>query len=777
MDHKKHSIIKTLNISYLILSLSTLIIVSSVLFFAWMSSNNTLISTLQHESQEQLLTDVETVLSNPIHILSFGSDLIKTDSIDINIPVSRNPYFVNTLKNAPNYIYSYSLGTNEGYYYGARRGADETLEIMLADSTTDSHSIYYSIDNTSNINAKISTNPVFDPRTRPWYNEAITKNRIVFSPIYKHFVMNDLALSASTPVYNGDNAFVGVLGVHLTLNRLNEGMSDYSSQYHGRSYIIERDSGYMVANSLGLDNFKNSSDTFERIPFKSLASQDALNALAQYKATGKINYSANHGFRRSFTRIVPYSSYGLNWLIIIELPDHPIISTYYMTIFLALVLIFCLAGISSYIWTKRNKKVLLPIIELTNITQAYSEGNNQLRVNSYQDNEIGRLAEGFNQMADTISHQMETLEEKVAQRTEALEEMNQSLLEQKETIEYLSYHDQLTGLYNRRYFEETLMRLDNPHNLPLSLVMIDMNGLKLVNDAFGHAIGDKYLKKLARTIHDHLRTSDVAARYGGDEFIIILPKTNSEEAKHVLNRLYTSIEKPDIGIIPLSISYGIKTKRNSNESIVEILNNSDETMYTKKLVESQAFRSMAIHSILSHLKENFPKEHQHALDVQAYATEFAEYIGLSPEKIKILGKAAYMHDIGKISFSQDLINKPSCSLTTEEYDITARHTEIGYRILNAASETQAYSEIVLQHHENWDGKGYPKGLKGHEILIEARLLHIVEEYLTFHLENPDLKNRFDASIEHLLNQKGAELDPELVDAFIDFLKQSPLVLD
>ncbi len=775
MKQKTQSVIKTLNISYLILSISTLIIVSSVLIFAWTTSNNQLIDTLQHEAQSNLLEEVEEVLTSPVHIIKFGQTLLNTEAIDITESAQRDPYFVSALDIAPDHIYSYSMGTPDGYYYGARRSENGSIEIMLADESTDFHSIYYGIDSTYNRGEKILTNPVFDPRSRPWYTEALNQNNssLVFSPIYKHFVMDDLALSISAPVFDDAHNLLGVLGAHFTLNRLNEQMHNYATIYKGDSYIIEADSELVIANSLGLANYKMSSNYFERIPFSSLGSQEAIDALNHYKQTGEGNYVANAWPEETFLRIVPYSSYGLDWLIVIEIPTHPIIKTYYTTILVALILIMILAVFSSYAWSKRNKKVLQPIIELTNITQAYSEGNHNLRVYSYQDNEFGRLAKGFNQMADTISTQMETLEEKVAKRTQALQKLNKSLLDQQNTIVYLSYHDQLTGLYNRRYFEETLKRLDNSHNLPISLVMIDMNGLKLINDAFGHAIGDSYLKKLAEIIRHHLRTSDVAARYGGDEFIIILPKTNTLEAKLVLKRLYDSIEKPDVGIVPLSISYGIKTKNMPSESIIEILNTSDETMYTKKLTESQVFRSLAIEKILNHLKEHFPLEHQHALDVQKYSIAFATYLNLDTINIEYLHHAAYMHDIGKVSFPRELVEKPMYALTPEEFDVVARHTEIGYRILTAASETQAYAEIVLEHHENWNGEGYPKGLKGTEILIEARILHIVENYVTFVNDFQSDEEDFDTSLAFLHKQKGAELDPELVDAFINFLKQNP----
>lgn len=193
----------------------------------------------------------------------------------------------------------------------------------------------------------------------------------------------------------------------------------------------------------------------------------------------------------------------------------------------------------------------------------------------------------------------------------------------------------------------------------------------------------------------------------------------------------------------------------------------------KKLTESQVFRSLAIEKILNHLKEHFPLEHQHALDVQKYSIAFAKYLNLDTINIEYLHHAAYMHDIGKVSFPRELVEKPMYALTPEEFDVVARHTEIGYRILTAASETQAYAEIVLEHHENWNGEGYPKGLKGTEILIEARILHIVENYVTFVNDFQSDEEDFDTTLAFLHKQKGAELDPELVDAFINFLKQNP----
>ena len=125
----------------------------------------------------------------------------------------------------------------------------------------------------------------------------------------------------------------------------------------------------------------------------------------------------------------------------------------------------------------------------------------------------------------------------------------------REEIEFISYHDHLTGLYNRRYYEEELERLDTERNLPLTLVMGDVNGLKLINDSFGHSMGDQLLKKMADVIKEACRADDIMARLGGDEFIIILPKTDSFEAEQIIKRITSRLSKKelDLSIYPLHL--------------------------------------------------------------------------------------------------------------------------------------------------------------------------------------------------------------------------------
>ncbi|GAB6154728.1 hypothetical protein JCM17380_34780 [Desulfosporosinus burensis] len=159
-----------------------------------------------------------------------------------------------------------------------------------------------------------------------------------------------------------------------------------------------------------------------------------------------------------------------------------------------------------------------------------------------------------------------------------------------EKIIYLSFHDQLTGLYNRRFFEDELKRLDVKRNYPLTLVMADVNGLKLINDSFGHAIGDELLKNVAEVLRKGCRADDIIARLGGDEFVILLPKTDATETEQILKRVNALAAQEKVGSIELSISFGYETKQNEIEDVHELLKKAEDYMYKRKLFEGPSMR-------------------------------------------------------------------------------------------------------------------------------------------------------------------------------------------
>ncbi|HZK70875.1 MAG TPA: diguanylate cyclase, partial [Clostridia bacterium] len=299
--------------------------------------------------------------------------------------------------------------------------------------------------------------------------------------------------------------------------------------------------------------------------------------------------------------------------------------------------------------------------------------------------------------------------------------------EADEEIIYLGYHDKLTGLYNRRFYEEEIKRLDTERNLPMTIVMGDANGLKLINDAFGHAMGDELLKKAAEAIKKGCRADDIIARLGGDEFVIILPKTDALETEKVIKRIKNLSLKEKVGSIDISISFGYETKNNEEEKIQEVFKKAEDYMYKKKLFISPSMRGKTINAIISTLHEKNKREEQHSHRVSALCKRMGEALGLPDKIIEELKSVGLLHDIGKIAIDENILNN-SGKLTDDEWKEIKRHPEIGYRILSTVNDMSAMADYVLYHHERWDGKGYPRGLKGEDIPFVSRIIAIADAY-------------------------------------------------
>lgn len=338
----------------------------------------------------------------------------------------------------------------------------------------------------------------------------------------------------------------------------------------------------------------------------------------------------------------------------------------------------------------------------------------------------------------------------------------------EEEITFLSFRDQLTGLYNRRFFEEELLRLDTERNLPISVTMIDVDGLKLINDAFGHEAGDLALKKTAKIIKTGCRADDIISRVGGDEFVILLPKTSLDEAKAIVDRINSEIKKEKVEAINLSISFGCATKRYEYENIEDIIKIADNKMYNYKTLGRVDFRKEVIETILERLFQESPEEKFHSQGVSQLSEAIGRAINLSDleiEKLKDIGK---FHDIGKIVINKEILVKKE-ELTEEDWKEIKRHPEAGYIILSSSSEHGYFAEDVLYHHERYDGKGYPKGLKGEEIPLNSRIISLAASYDTM-LRGKTYRKGISSeeAIKIILEEAGKQFDFNLVEAFIKF---------
>jgi len=350
---------------------------------------------------------------------------------------------------------------------------------------------------------------------------------------------------------------------------------------------------------------------------------------------------------------------------------------------------------------------------------------------------------------------------------EDLKSENEARKKQEGQLIYMSCHDHLTGLYNRRFFEEELTRLDTERNLPMTLVMGDVNGLKIINDSFGHDFGDGLLKKTAETIKKECRADDIIARLGGDEFVIILPKTDPCEAEQIIKRINGKIQNIKVANLDLSISFGYETKLNKQESIQAILIKAEDSMYRHKLYESKSLRSKIIDVIMNALVEKSSRELMHSKRVSTICETIATMLNFEKELVNQIRIAGLVHDIGKIGIAENILNKPQ-RLDKDEWEIMKKHPEAGWRILHSAIEFSELAEFVLSHHERWDGKGYPRALKGDEIAIEARIIAIADSYDAMTSDRSYRKGMSeDEAKNEIIRCSGTQFDPEIVKVFIE----------
>ena len=334
----------------------------------------------------------------------------------------------------------------------------------------------------------------------------------------------------------------------------------------------------------------------------------------------------------------------------------------------------------------------------------------------------------------------------------------------EDQLKYISLHDPLTGLYNRAFFEEEMRRLDMERIESVGMIMCDVDGLKLVNDIMGHKTGDGLLMAVSGIIRDACRRGDLVARLGGDEFAVLLPNINQTDLDGICHRIKHTIrtynaENPEL---PLSLSIGHTLRSHANVGITDLFKEADNIMYRQK----QDNHDLLIQNFIKALKTRGVISGGRIIRLENLITHFAMAMGLSEIDIKEMKLLANFCDIGKIGISDKILLK-SQSLDPRELAEMKRHCEIGYHVARFSSDLIPVADLVLKHHEWWNGQGYPLGLSGGDIPLECRMLAIAEAYEAMTSDRPHSKAMSHGeSVAELKKYAGTQFDPVLVEKFI-----------
>ena len=410
-EHREISIRKIIIIVCTLILLTTVGGVSSCIILKW--------STSAHDTSIKMLKNMTTEIDDrigiffnlPEYINAFSVKLIENGILDLKNKTEREKFFVGVLASQASEVYSFSYGNEKGEYYGARKNELGVIEIMLNNSDTGGFSWYYAVNDDLTSGELAMEAGKFDPRTRPWYSFAKEAGKPVFSPIYKHFIMNDLTLSIASPVLSKSGELQGVLGTHIILSNINLFLEMIVDRWKGFAFIVEKDTGYLIANSLDIHNFNvQEGGAFKRKKIADIDNQLVIQAHDHYSATQENNFLFKNKNGNYFFNYSEFNKNGVNWLVISALPQSLLMAAVSSTIIQTIIFVFIGLMLSTIIYIHVVNLLFKPINNLIETTEKIFYGDLLQRASIVRNDEIGTLSMSFNKMADKITNSISSLE-------------------------------------------------------------------------------------------------------------------------------------------------------------------------------------------------------------------------------------------------------------------------------------------------------------------------------------------------------------------------------
>jgi diguanylate cyclase (GGDEF)-like protein len=342
----------------------------------------------------------------------------------------------------------------------------------------------------------------------------------------------------------------------------------------------------------------------------------------------------------------------------------------------------------------------------------------------------------------------------------------------EEKILKLARFDRLTGLRNRMYFEQEMERFRIEQVQNPALLIFDIDGLKLVNDTYGHNRGDELLLFLARCLDQGGASEEITARVGGDEFVILMPDATEEKAQRRCQLIKEQVEKHNKANLEIffSLSTGYAIAEAMPENYADFFREADNAMYREKLHHAKSNRSAIVQTLMKALEARDFITEGHALRLEDLMEKMARSINMSEKEIADMRLLAQFHDIGKVGIPDSILMKPG-PLTADEYRQMQRHSEIGYHIAQSSPDLAPIADYILMHHERWDGTGAPLQLSGVKIPLPCRMLAIADAYDAMISDRPYRRAMSEAAaIAELKRCSGTQFDPDLIENFMKIIK-------